>query len=243
MTSEELLQIFETRSRRFKFLDGGLAMIAPKEKQDWVEVGCNKGDATAYAAQKYGMNVSGVDYNALNISVAQKKYPNHSFFSCNAECTPFKEGSFDGIFSEAAFSLIENKAALAREYWRILKKGGFVLINDFALKEKISKAERDEYAHIPCFSGVGFPSEYIEYFKGFDLVHCEENYGELLAIVMHLSKKAGVKPIEIGELLSRYYNIGREKAACPFHESRGMMARAKLTYTRIILKKSEREES
>lgn len=237
MTSEELLRIFETRRHRFKFLDNGIDLIAPNKGERWLEVGCNNGDATSHIVEKYSLDSIGIDLNPNNIDTAKKRYNENSFICCDATATTFEDNFFNGIFSEAAFSPIESKESLAKEYRRILKPGGYVLINDFSLKEMVDSDERYEYSHIPCFAGVGFPKEYAAYFEDFELVHCQEDYSELLAIVMHLSKKTGVKPMEIGALLSRYYNLGREKASCPFGESRGMMARAKLTYTRIILRK------
>ncbi|MGD1818322.1 MAG: class I SAM-dependent methyltransferase [Pleomorphochaeta sp.] len=237
MTPEQLLRIFETRKNRFKFLSSGIDIISPNKGEKWLEVGCNNGDATNYLTQQYSLNVRGLDINEYNVKTSKERYPSLSFDLGDATNTGYEKQTFDGIFSEAAFSPIPNKADLVKEYSRIIKPGGYVLINDFALKEKINKEERYEYSHIPCFAGVGFVSEYIQFFKDFKLIKSEENYSELLAIVLHLSKESGVKPIEIGSLLSRYYNIGHEKISCPFDESRGMMAKAKLTYARMIFQK------
>jgi ubiquinone/menaquinone biosynthesis C-methylase UbiE len=237
MTSQELLRIFETRKNRYKFLKSGMDIISPKINEKWLEVGCNNGDATNYITEKYGLYVRGLDFNEKNINTSKEKYPTLPFDLGDAKNTTYSTQFFDGIFSEAAFSAIEDKNELVKEYSRVLKPNGYVLINDFALQENIDAEERYEYSHIPCFKGVGFVSEYVEYFKGFKLVSSEVNYSELVAIVLHLSKESGIKPKEIGSLLSRYYNIGNNQASCPFDETRGMMAKAKLTYARMIFQK------
>jgi ubiquinone/menaquinone biosynthesis C-methylase UbiE len=237
MTPEELLRIFETRKNRFRFLSSGMDIIAPSVNEKWLEVGCNNGDATNYITNNYSLNVTGIDCAEENIKTSNTRYPSLLFDLGNACKTNYKNQSFDGIFSEAAFSSIANKKDLVREYSRILKPRGYLLINDFALKEEIDEQERFEYSHIPCFSGVEFVRDYVKYFDGFNLISSEENYSELLAIVLHLSKESGIKPKEIRSFLSRYYNMGNEKTQCPFGETRGMMAKAKLTYSRMILQK------
>ena len=62
------------------------------------------------------------------------------------------EEYYDGI-CEAAFPRCQ-QAESNEEYFGLLKPGGRVLINDFAIRQDAGKDLRDEVVHIPCFKAV-----------------------------------------------------------------------------------------
>ena len=126
---------------------------------------------------------------------------------------PFADESFDGVFSEAAFAVIPDKAAAAAEYARILRSGGRFLLNDFALR-KPTAAERRDIQGIPCLEGVQTAADYIEIFRnvGFKTVYQKEEYPELVRIAASLSRRYGVPMKEVGSYIqcafgnSKYVN-------------------------------------
>ena len=101
----------------------GFAKAAPL-----LEVGCATGEGSAHLAELGYTRVTGVDIDAEAIAQAREKLPRrHALCARTRGSLPFAAGSFEGIISEAAFSVIDGKAEAAREYARVLAPGGLAL--------------------------------------------------------------------------------------------------------------------
>ncbi len=55
----------------------------------------------------------------------------------NGQKLPFKNGAFTDILLNGAFNLFEDKIALLKEIWRVLKPGGTVVIADIFTEEEL----------------------------------------------------------------------------------------------------------
>lgn len=243
--SSNLLDVFTLRPNRFKLLDKGINLILNSNlnKPHILEVGCAYGDGSAYLVKEYNCRTEGIDISEKIISSAKERHKdlisagNLSFAVGNAEDLPYKDGFFDILFSEAAFSPIMNKGNAASEYYRVLKKGGFLVINDFATKIPVSSKDRDDVYYIPCFQGVSTIEHYTKIFtkNNFHIVTAKEEYGELIGISMWLSKIYNINITEIGTYLSRFYNYNRLGSNC---NGEGKFFKdVKLTYCQMILEK------
>ena len=57
--------------------------------------------------------------------------------------TPYEDGSFDAVFSQCAFHVSGDVAGAFRESWRLLKKGGVLVLSDIDRMAEL----RDEARH------------------------------------------------------------------------------------------------
>ena len=211
MKPEPMLNVFSRRPGRFALLDKGCARAGWTEGGlRLLEVGCAYGDASAYLACR-GFSMTGLDLEAALVKAAEEKYcglKGCRFFCGDATALPVLEESFDGIFSEAAFSVLRDKPAAALEYGRVLTRGGRVLINDFA-RQKGGAAQK-EYG-IPCIDGALTMEGYERIFSdaGFRLLAASEEFFAFAGIFALLCREYGVKPGQAGDFLTENFGCGR----------------------------------
>ena len=139
-----------------------------------------------------------MDIDAEAIAQARENCPGVRFVCGGREAFALADGAFEGIISEAAFSVIDGKAEAAREYARVLAPGGLVLLHDFAAAESAHTQPG-----IPCLDGVQSMAGYRAVFgaAGFECACESEEYGEYIGIAMSLGKAYGVPPTEVGKYI------------------------------------------
>ncbi len=213
-----LSEAFMTRPGRYRLLRKGFERIGWDGRNlHLLEIGCSTGDAAAYVSGN-GHNVTAIDLSEELIRNACIKHceSDQLRFVCeDAARLSFNDGSFDGIYCEAAFSPMKDKSNALKEYHRVLRDGGMVLVNDFVMKNGAGAASREEVIHIPCFAGLQTRECYERLFSesGFELIEYHEEYGELIGITAWLCKIYGVPPGEIGGYLSMYFHEGGDPCA------------------------------
>lgn len=243
-----LLEAFTLRPDRFRMLEKGICSAGWNNRQvSLLEIGCSKGDAAAFLAKENNFQIMAIDISQELINRSIKDYGavikkgRLKYQWANAENLPFPDETFDGIYSEAAFSPMSKKQRVIGEYYRVLKSGGQVLINDFSIKQDTEKELRNEVEHIPCFAGVQTMECYCDLFEknGFHTIMCKEDYGELIRVAAWLCKIYSVSIKEIGSYLSSYFHIGTpDSKACSGRNTKGaFFKKAKLTYCQLIFKK------
>ncbi|MDD4884892.1 bifunctional demethylmenaquinone methyltransferase/2-methoxy-6-polyprenyl-1,4-benzoquinol methylase UbiE [Sulfuricurvum sp.] len=109
-----------------------------------VDVACGTGDMMGYwsrRAQTSGMNIGeivGVDPSEGMVGVGKEKFPDLSFHIAPATELPREDGSADIIsISYGIRNVVERQAGL-REFNRVLKNGGLVVILEFMKNENPS---------------------------------------------------------------------------------------------------------
>jgi ubiquinone/menaquinone biosynthesis C-methylase UbiE len=245
-----LAKAFALRPERFRMLEKGIGSAGWKGKRlSLLEIGCSKGDAAAFLLEENDYRITAIDISRELIDQALEEHGpaldkgKLEYMCADAEMLPFEEKSYDGIYSEAAFSPMPNKQKVIEEYYRLLKPGGRVLINDFAICRDAGQDLRDEVVHIPCFAGVQTMECYRRLFEkaGFETILCREDYGELIRVSAWLCKIYSVNVREIGSYLSSYFRMGNtDSEGCKGGNSRGMFfKKAKLTYCQMIFEKKQ----
>jgi len=243
-----LNQAFAARPNRFRLLEKGIVrMDSDGNDHKFLEVGCSQGDAAAYAARKDGYTVTAIDIDDQLIALSKEKHRQEivggslTFACADAGAMPFEEESFDGIYSEAAFSPLSKKEQVIKEYYRVLKRDGRILLNDFVIKSNMNELQREEVVHIPCFAGVQTRECYMGLMEkaGFCCIYYKEEYGELIGITSWLCKTYHIQPGEIGGYLSKYFhNGGASKCVAYGGKPDGEFFRkSQLTYCQMIFKK------
>jgi ubiquinone/menaquinone biosynthesis C-methylase UbiE len=113
-----------------------------------LDVACGKGTTAVFLAKEFGCEVFGIDCGEQNVaaarSLAQADHVNSrvQFERGDAENLPFADGDFDAVICECAFCTFPDKVASAREFFRVLRRGGHVGISDLT-RERTVPAELD----------------------------------------------------------------------------------------------------
>jgi SAM-dependent methyltransferase len=123
-----------------------------------LEVGCARGAGSFFLAEQFGCRVLGLDSNVGYITDAVKTakckgYSNVSFMAAGADNLPLKSESVTAVISEASFSLLADKSRAAKEFWRITKTGGHVIINDFTTRGEVDELLRKKMRFSPLLPG------------------------------------------------------------------------------------------
>jgi ubiquinone/menaquinone biosynthesis C-methylase UbiE len=176
-----LTQVFGTRPSRLKLIADAVRIAELSDTHTLLEVGCGNGVTAVFLSQKYGCNVVGIDSSETMIALAAKQAEAESlahkaeFFVADAVNLPFTDSLFDTIICEAVFSTLVNKEGAAKEFSRVLRSGGKLLILDFVLRREVTKELQSQVSFLPClartrqlegyirlFEQVGFQNSYIE---------------------------------------------------------------------------------
>jgi SAM-dependent methyltransferase len=95
-----------------------------------LDVGCGIGGSTRRLSQETGCRVTGIDLSEAYIDTAERltqlldMQENVEFRACSALELPFKEGSFDGVWSLQMNMNVEDKLSWLKETYRVIKPGG-----------------------------------------------------------------------------------------------------------------------
>jgi ubiquinone/menaquinone biosynthesis C-methylase UbiE len=108
------------------------ARLAPGQRV--LDVACGTGVVTRLAAQEVrpGGAVSGLDLNPGMLDVARGETPpgvSIDWYEASAEAMPLPDQAFDVVLCQMGLQFVPNKAAAVREMWRVLAKGGRLVIN------------------------------------------------------------------------------------------------------------------
>jgi trans-aconitate methyltransferase len=101
---------------------GVVKLLAPKQSERILDLGCGTGALTAEIAAK-GSQVVGVDRSAEMIAEARNKFPAIRFEVCDARELPFS-GEFDAVFSNAVLHWIPEAERVVQGVARSLRNGG-----------------------------------------------------------------------------------------------------------------------
>lgn len=246
MASRSLLEIFTDRPQRYRLLSKGwrewMDSIQTVRIGPILEVGCARGDSSAYLADGFGPVVFGLDINESGIEEAKQRHREMivanklHFIHGDAGALPFPDEHFTGVIMEASFSPLTDKMACLNELFRVLKPGGRVLLNDFAAKESIKDGETRR-SKIPCFKGAESMEEYCKRFEsaGFRAIHVKEEYGELIHLGLWLAKNLEVPGCDIENVLTASLSAGNGMDAA--NPENSTEKEIKLTYCQMVFEK------
>ncbi len=126
-----------------------------------LEIGSGPGHI-AEALMQTGATVTGIDFSAQMIDVANRRYPHITFKEANAEDLPFDSGTFDAVVSNFVVHHLARPEVAFKEVCRVLKPGGRFAFTVFAAPEAQSSIgaffeavevhhSADELPHGPLF--------------------------------------------------------------------------------------------
>lgn len=144
-----------------------LAKTLELPKQSVVlDAGCGEGGVAFYLAEKYCLNVRGIDLLDFNIrrarKEASKKDIDPELFQVGTYMNlPFSDNTFDGLYTmETLVHAPDYKKALL-EFYRVLKPGGKLVLFEYTITPESQVADKsalkairevNEFASMPAFN-------------------------------------------------------------------------------------------
>ena len=116
-----------------KATDEILELCKIKKGSKILEVGCGAGLTTRYLAKKYDVKIIGIDISEKMIKKAKernKKLKNAEFMVADAQNLPFKDNTFDIVFTESVIAMVPDKLKAIKEFKRVAKPGGYIGLNE-----------------------------------------------------------------------------------------------------------------
>jgi len=101
-----------------------------------LEVGCGIGMLTSYLVNKYNWELTGIDLDTEQIAIAKKNnigHKNLKFLKADIKNLPFEESKFDLVLCFDVMHHIPYWEEALKEISRVLKPGGFFILNDVAI--------------------------------------------------------------------------------------------------------------
>jgi len=93
-----------------------------------LDMGCGEGTRLNKLITKKSQKGCGIDISTKAIAIAKEKYPRLSFLVGDLESLPYKNGSFNLVYSAFVFEHLDNPKKVLKEAVRVLEKGGSLMI-------------------------------------------------------------------------------------------------------------------
>jgi len=95
-----------------------------------LDVGCGRGATVERLVSQYHLQAIGLDPSEVLLEYGRRKYPAINLIQGLGEELPFPANHMDGVFTECALSVMEHLDKALKEIFRVLKPGGWLVIND-----------------------------------------------------------------------------------------------------------------
>ncbi len=121
-----------------------LNLIDFKAGQKFLDVGCGNGAAAIHLAQKYHLDVTGIDVDPDQIRLAEAQsqgLDKAHFLTIDGTHLPFEAGEFDVVFTNKVTHHIPNWREALAEMMRVIKPGGYFIYNDLVLPLPLAKLD------------------------------------------------------------------------------------------------------
>ncbi len=146
----------KNHSESLLHMNRAVAAKVPFKPGDKVlDAGCGVGGSSIWLAQNFDVEVTGITLTASQIpkaeAYARKKgvADKVTFKEADYTQTPFADETFDVVWGLESICYAVNKADFVREAYRVLKKGGHIVVADgFANKDDFTA---DEWRYVQAF--------------------------------------------------------------------------------------------
>jgi arsenite methyltransferase len=114
------------------------------------DVGCGWGGTLRYLRDRCGCRAVGVDISTESLSEG----PGLPVACATALDLPILSGSLDGVFCECVLSLLASPEKALREFHRVLKPGGRLVLSDIYLRQPVERPSLSGSAPLSCLDGA-----------------------------------------------------------------------------------------
>jgi len=137
-----------------------------------VDIGCGFGVTLSHLRDRHDFRVCGIDISDLLIESRGQPV-----IQASADCLPFGDDVFDGLFCECVLSLLPLPENALSEFHRVLQPGGYLVLSDIYLRNPGEIQKQKIVGQPSCLSGATAQSEQIALVKeqGFELLLWEDH--------------------------------------------------------------------
>ena len=147
---------------------GNITFLSLQPGEKVLDLGCGRGAETIEAARLIRPEgvAWGLDLTPKMVAVAQQNaqtagVENVKFVLGSMQDIPLPDSCLDAVISNCAINHVEDKTAVYREIYRVLKPGGRFVVSDIMTDEPLpQEIKEDPEAVAACFGGAITVDEY-----------------------------------------------------------------------------------
>lgn len=163
-----------------------------------LDIASGSGESARVLAQRFGCDVTGIDYSAENctrantLSAAAGLGDKTRFVEGDAEELPFAADSFDVVISECSLCIFPDRSKALAEMRRVLRPGGRLGISDVIVNEGIPPSLDDLFGYVLCIGGALSIDGYRDAFAaaGFSSVRSRDASGAIEDMISRIERRA-----------------------------------------------------
>lgn len=185
-----------------------------KKDASILSVGCGRGGTDRFLANQFGVSVTGIDISERQLEEAIRnakingleavlKYKHGSMTAL-----PVADASFDYIWVQEALFHCHSKDTALREFYRVLKSGGRIIIEDTILLNLSARAEvMSAFGQRVHINYLNTPEEYENIFRntGFYLVKKEDLTDHLIQTYRAIADYIALHREKLKQKIDRKY--------------------------------------
>lgn len=126
-------------------------LLELEPEQSVLDIGCGVGGGAVFLARTFGCYVYGIDLSVNMVLSAIERAANSghrdkvSFEVSDATKREFPDQTFDAIFSRDSLVHVEDKTALFKKLFRVLKPGGRLVVTDYCRGHSQGSSDFENY--------------------------------------------------------------------------------------------------
>ncbi len=183
------------------------------------DIGCGAGGTLEHIHRTRPYRSVGLDPSAALVGKAAPRLPSGRLVRGRAETLPFKNNLFQALFCECVLSILEDKAAVLREFARVLREGGFLIVSDVFSPTAAGQGRLEVKAEGPGTNGLPGKQDVVGLLNrfGFSLLLWEEHKGILKEFAARIILAGGSVPNPWLCRVSYFLLIARKAKAPLYH--------------------------
>jgi ubiquinone/menaquinone biosynthesis C-methylase UbiE len=169
---------------------GDLMGLGPGQRV--LDVAAGSGASALFLAERFGCQVTGIDYGAESVALANKAAAEAGlaglvhFRQADAEGLPFDDSSFDALICECAFCTFPDKPTAAAEMTRVLRPEGRLGLSDITRSGSLPAELDTLLAYVACIADAQPAEIYANYLTTAGLtVNQIETHDQALSQLVH----------------------------------------------------------
>jgi ubiquinone/menaquinone biosynthesis C-methylase UbiE len=131
-----------------------LSMCAFPPGSRLLDVGCGTGATVEHLVGKHGFLAAGVDPSLPMIAQGHARNSLLPLIRAAGESLPFFDAQWDGVLAECSLSLSKDPPRFLRECFRVLRRGGRLILNDVYVRNAEAIPELRALSMDCCLTGA-----------------------------------------------------------------------------------------